>query len=109
MIIRSAADLQRMFEVNVFGVVYCLQAAGVSSSSVLTSSMQAAIWAGSGSMNQPRWPEHMAVQFEHDGPNYNAYCGDEAHANFEPYEPRDGSCSDAPSGRCEKDNYPRWQ
>lgn len=54
------------------------------------------------------WPDQLAQQWERDGPNYNAYCGDAKYAP-DPYEPREDSCADTPSGRCEKDGYPRWK
>lgn len=57
------------------------------------------------------WPDKLAPQWEKGGPNFNTWCGDPKYANFD-YKPSvrsEQTCADAPSGKCEKDNYPRWQ
>lgn len=54
------------------------------------------------------WPDQLASQWEKGGEFHDSYCGDAKFASFSPYEPTDLSCSDAPSGNCEKDGYPRW-
>jgi hypothetical protein len=57
------------------------------------------------------WPDKLAPQWEKGGANYNSWCGDAKYANFD-YKPSarsEQSCSETPSGKCEKDNYPRWQ
>jgi hypothetical protein len=56
------------------------------------------------------WPDGLANGWEKGGPHYGAWCGDAKYATFD-YKPSTKSgeaCADAPSGRCEKDNYPRW-
>jgi hypothetical protein len=53
------------------------------------------------------WPDKLATQWETDSPNYTAFCGDAKYAPT-PYVPADKPCSEAPSGVCEKDGYPRW-
>jgi hypothetical protein len=53
------------------------------------------------------WPDKLAFDWAKGGPNYDSFCGNEKYAPT-PYTPSVGACSDAPSGRCEKDNYPRW-
>lgn len=64
------------------------------------------------------WPNKLAPQWEKNGSNYNAYCGDAKYTagwkdqgKSVPYAPSTASgqaCADTPSGKCEKDNYARW-
>lgn len=64
------------------------------------------------------WPGNLAVQWEQNGPNYGAYCGDAKYASSDyakqmtgsasAYKPSEGACSDTPSGKCETDKYSRW-
>lgn len=54
------------------------------------------------------WPDKLADGWEKGGPNYDAWCGNAKYAP-KPYRPKDPeTCEDAPSGRCENDNYPPW-
>ncbi len=62
-------------------------------------------------------PEKLATLWEKSGPNYNKYCGNAKYASVSyrggvPYEPRkdsESTCAeDTVSGKCETDNYPRW-
>lgn len=56
------------------------------------------------------WPDKLAVNWEKNGPNYNAWCGNAKYAP-KPYEPTGepmDDCADTPAGRCETDNYPPW-
>jgi hypothetical protein len=66
------------------------------------------------------WPDGLAAFWEKGGPNYNAWCGaakytqgwkDPGTGAAVPYAPSEQSgqvCTDTPSGKCETDNYPRW-
>ena len=61
-------------------------------------------------------PERLAPLWEKNGKYYNAYCGNVKYASQSyrggvPYAPRKDSettCADTVSGRCQTDNYPRW-
>ena len=66
------------------------------------------------------WPNGLAPQWEKNGPNYNAWCGNAKYTQgwkdqgkSVPYAPSAKSgqtcAEDAPSGKCETNNYPRWQ
>lgn len=65
------------------------------------------------------WPDKLAQQWEKGGPNYNAWCGNAKYAagwkdqgkpvKYEPSAASGDTCADAVNGKCESDNYPRWQ
>ncbi len=58
-----------------------------------------------------RWPNSLSTGWEKGGKNYSAYCGDAKWAPS-PYTPSgeaEDTCADTPSGKCERDRYPRWR
>ncbi len=65
------------------------------------------------------WPNKLAPGWEKSGPNYSAYCGSSKYTTgwkdqgkSVPYGPAASTgktCADTPSGKCETDNYPRWE
>jgi hypothetical protein len=66
-----------------------------------------------------KFDSKLAIGWEKGGPNYNGWCGAVKYTQgwkdqgkSVPYAPSAASgqtCSKAPSGHCETDNYPRWE
>jgi len=65
------------------------------------------------------WPNSLAPQWEKGGKNYSAWCGAVKYTQgwtdqgkkvaYAPSSASGDTCADTPSGKCETDNYPRWE